>query len=265
LTPDVEEIIVDNNDAFHRAQDLLNFMSPELLTRLKLYEQREDIFSFYDLTDEVEKLGQRQVWLKCGGYLVIDKTEALTVIDVNTGRFIGQTSLAETVFQTNLEAAAEIARQIRLRDIGGIIIIDFIDMEQESHQQAVLQNLDSHLKKDRTKTHVLGLTGLGLVEMTRKKARQNIETTLYSECPCCKGRGHIQSPETMSLKIKREIRKKCAQQRINESLVIQVHPRVAAMLKNDLKSLGQEVSRTLILEPVPTMHDEVFSIIHQKE
>ncbi|MCE5286307.1 MAG: Rne/Rng family ribonuclease [Pelosinus sp.] len=265
LTPDVTELIIDNHDAFHRAADLLNFMSPELLTCLKLYEQREDVFSFYKLTEEVEKLGERQVWLKSGGYLVIDKTEALTVIDVNTGRFIGQTSLAETVFQTNLEAAAEIARQIRLRDIGGIIIIDFIDMEQEHHKQAVLDSLETHFKKDRTKTHVIGLTGLGLVEMTRKKARQNLETTLYAECPCCKGRGHIESPETICLKIKREIRKKCAQHRIAESLIIQVHPRVADILKKDLVKLGEEVSRTLLLEAVPTMHDEAFCIIHQKE
>jgi ribonuclease G len=265
LSTDVDELILDNHDAFHRASDLLKFMSPELLERLKLYEQKEDVFSFYKLTEEVEKLGQREVWLRSGGYLVIDKTEALTVIDVNTGRFIGQTSLAETVFQTNLEAAAEIARQIRLRDIGGIIIIDFIDMEKETHKQAVLDNLATNLKKDRTKTHVVGLTGLGLVEMTRKKARQNLETTLYTECPCCKGRGHIQSPETMSLKIKREIRKKCAQQRIAENLIIQVHPRVADILKNDLVKLGQEVSRTLLLEAVPTMHDEAFCIVHQKE
>lgn len=265
LSPDVDELIFDSSDAYHRASDLLRFMSPELLIKLKLYEQKDDIFSFFDLNEEVEKLGQRQVWLKSGGYVVIDKTEALTVIDVNTGRFIGDTSLAETVFQTNLEAAAEIARQIRLRDIGGIIIIDFIDMELESHKQAVLECLEAHLKRDRTKTHVLGLTSLGLVEMTRKKARQNVETTLYSECPLCKGRGHIQSPETMSLKIKREIRKKCISQRIDESLIIQLHPRVAAVLKNDITKLSQEVSRTLILEPIQTMHDEAFSILHHKE
>lgn len=265
LTPDIEELILDSREAFHRAGELLKFMSPELLTKLKLYEQKEDIFSFYQLTEEVEKLGQRQVWLHSGGYIVIDKTEALTVIDVNTGRFIGQTSLAETVLQTNLEAAAEIARQLRLRDIGGIIIIDFIDMEQEAHKQAVLKNLEKHLKNDRTKTHVLGLTSLGLVEMTRKKARQNLETTLYSECPCCRGRGQIQSPETISLKIKREIRKKCSKERTQESLLIQVHPRVAAILKNELAQLMQEVSRTLILEPVLTMHDEAFCIIHHKE
>jgi len=267
LSTAVDEFILDNADAYGRVCELLKFISPELLGKVKLHQGNEDVFTHYGLINEMEKLGQRQVWLKSGGYIVIDKTEALTVIDVNTGKFVGCTNLADTVFQANLEATAEIARQIRLRDIGGIIIIDFIDMEQEEHKQTVLKALEEKLKRDRTKTNILGLTGLGLVEMTRKKARQNLEGVLYSECPCCEGRGRVQSPQTVSINVRRELRALANKQRVQGRLVIQVHPRVAAIFEKqgELARIEKELSRSLIIEAVPTMHPEAYSILHVNE
>ncbi|MEN6414493.1 MAG: Rne/Rng family ribonuclease [Veillonellales bacterium] len=267
LSADVEQFILDNREAYGRVCDLLKFISPELLSRVTLYEGSEDIFTQFGLEDEITKLGQRHVWLKCGGYIVIDKTEALTVIDVNTGKFVGRTNLADTVFQTNLEAAGEIARQIRLRDIGGIIIIDFIDMDKAEHKQAVLDTLGEKLKKDRTKTNVIGLTGLGLVEMTRKKSRQNLEGTLYSECPCCEGRGRIQSPETVVINLRRELRRLQAGNRLEGQIMIQVHPYVAAALerRGELAGMERELARKVSVKAVPDMHPEAFSFLLEHE
>ena len=204
---DIDEVIIDNAEAHARMLELAKFTSPDLVKKIHLHKAKTDIFTHYELEEEWGKLADRRVELKCGGYLVIDKTEALTVIDVNTGRFIGHSNLADTIFRANMEAAAEIARQLRLRDVGGIIVADFIDMQKEGHKKAILTELEACLKADNTKTNVLGLTELGLVEMTRKKARQTYEGTLYEPCPCCTGRGIIQSSETLSITIHRQLRR----------------------------------------------------------
>ncbi|MGI6092124.1 MAG: Rne/Rng family ribonuclease [Veillonellaceae bacterium] len=267
LTADVDQLILDNREAYGRVCDLLKAISPELVTKAVLYEGREDVFDHFGIEKELEKLGQRCVWLKCGGYIIIDRTEALTVIDVNTGKYVGDSSLEDTVFRTNLEAAAEIARQLRLRDIGGIIIIDFIDMDTDEHKQAVLETLTGHLKKDRTKTNVIGLTGLGLVEMTRKKSRQNIESILYTACPCCEGRGRVHSPETVSINIRRRLRKLSSQASWQGDAIVQVHPTVAAILNrgDEVASLQKELGRSIMIESVSSMHPEVFTILHHKQ
>lgn len=267
LTPDIDQFIVDNREAYGRVCDLLNFSSPELSQRVVLYEGKEDVFANYGLDKEIDKLGQRCVWLKCGGYIVIDRTEALTVVDVNTGKYVGNTNLADTVLHTNIEAAAEIARQIRLRDIGGIIIIDFIDMDKDEHKKAVLSALGEKLKNDRTKTNVLGLTGLGLVEMTRKKSRQNLESMLYTECPCCAGRGLVQSPETVMINLRRQLRKQINQRQGQGGLVIQVHPSVAALFERPgvLSLLEKEMCRTIRIEGVMSMHPEVFTVLYNTD
>lgn len=262
---DISQFVVNNQEAYGRVCDLLNFISPELAPRVVLYQGREDIFSHYGLDDELEKLGQRNVPLKCGGYIVIDKTEALTVIDVNTGRYVGQTNLSDTVFRTNLEAVEEIARQIRLRDIGGIIIVDFIDMNRPEHQQEVLKKLEENLKNDRTRTHILGITGLGLVEMTRKKSRQNIESMFYTECPCCGGRGRVKSPETVIIDIRRRLRKLSGDRQ--RKIIIQVHPSVARILTHPgiLGPIENEFNRKLTVESVLSMHPEEFTLLSQNE
>jgi len=267
LSSDVEEFILDNREAYGRVCDLLKYTSPELVSRVRLYEGKEDIFSHYSLGNELERVGQRCVWLKCGGYIVIDKTEALTVIDVNTGKFVGSTKLSDTVFQTNLEAAREIAKQLRLRDIGGIIVVDFIDMDKEEYKQAIIAALEESLKKDRTKTNVLGFTELGLVEITRKKARQNLESMLYSECPCCAGRGRVQSPETVIISIWRMMRKIMEGPRRQGGIMIQMHPLVAENMKSqgELSRMVEELSCFIRIEAVAEMHPENFSILHDSE
>ncbi|SMC83033.1 Rne/Rng family ribonuclease [Sporomusa malonica] len=266
LTNDVTEFIIDSQEAYNRVIDLLKYISPEFIECVRLHEANGpegDVFSRFNIDTKLESLRNRRVDLNCGGYLVIDYTEALTVIDVNTGKFVGNTNLAETVFQTNLEAVAEIARQLRLRDIGGIIIIDFIDMAKAEQRSAVLNALELELKKDRTKSNVLGITSLGLVEMTRKKARQNINSMLYNQCPCCLGRGRIKSPETVVIDIKRELRKLNKRPRTGGRLLIQVHPQVAEFLNRpgELKRLEQETARTLAVETAPTMSPEMFSLL----
>ncbi|QDR80134.1 Rne/Rng family ribonuclease [Sporomusa termitida] len=267
LTSDIAEFIIDSQEAYTRVIDLLKYTSPELAGCVRLYEQASgpdnDLFSRFNIEAKLESLRNRRVELACGGYLVIDYTEALTVIDVNTGKFIGNTNLSETVFQTNLEAVAEIARQLRLRDIGGIIIIDFIDMAKAEQRSAVLTALELELKKDRTKSNVLGITSLGLVEMTRKKARQNINGMLYDQCPCCWGRGRIKSPATVVIDIKRELRKLNKRPRTGGRLVIQVHPQVAHFLnrQGELKRLEQETARALAVEAAHTLNPELFSLL----
>ncbi len=267
LSADVETFLLDNREAYGRVCELLKYTSPELVSKVRLHEGTEDIFAHYGLDAELEKVGQRTVWLKCGGYIVIDKTEALTVIDVNTGKFVGSTKLADTVFQTNVEAAVEITRQLRLRDIGGIIIVDFIDMDGEENKQAVIAALEENFKRDRTKTNVLGFTELGLVEITRKKARQNLEGMLYSECPCCAGRGRVQSPETVVINIWRRMRKIMEGTRRQGGMVIEVHPMVAETMNNqgDLERMTQELACSVRVEAVEAMHPEVFSILYENE
>lgn len=266
LTEDVSEFIIDNQQAYNRAVDLLTHISPELVKRVQLYAptgQESDIFSRFNLDVQLDSLRNRRVDLACGGYLVIDHTEALTVIDVNTGKFVGNTNLSETVFQTNLEAAEQIVRQLRLRDIGGIIIIDFIDMDKAEQRADVLAVLERELKKDRTKSHVFGFTSLGLLEMTRKKARQNINGMFYSQCPYCLGKGRIKSPATVVLDIKRDLRKLTKHSRPGGRLLIQVHPQVAEFLtrQGELKRLEQEIARTLTIEAVADLNPEVFSLL----
>jgi len=267
LSPDTDKLVIDSREAHARVVELLRAVSPELLPKLELYGGKDDLFVRYGVEAELEKLSRRRVDLKCGGYIVIDRTEALTVIDVNTGKFVGRTRLADTVFEANLEAAAEIARQIRLRDIGGIIIADFIDMDREQHKQAVLAALTEHLKKDRTRTNVVGLTGLGLVEMTRKKVRRDITTVLNSECPTCEGRGYVRSPETVAAAIRRELRLAARMGKSAGPAVIRAAPPVADELlrPGELERLAQEVGRPLTVEAVADMKAEAYSLLQGKE
>lgn len=192
FTGDVHRLVVNSRAAYEAIMDWLELVAPALRYRVFLREG-EDLFWFYGLEPEIRRALARRVWLACGGYLVFDQTEALTVIDVNTGKYVGGASLEETVLKTNLEAAREIARQLRLRNIGGIIIIDFIDMSREDHRRQVLKVLEEELARDRTRTQVLGITQLGLVEMTRKKTRPSLAELLLRTCPCCEGQGRVQA------------------------------------------------------------------------
>ncbi len=193
---DIDRLIVNNSQQYEKILELVGMMSPDLKDRVEFVAESVDIFSRYDINTKVMRALARKVWLKSGGYIVIDKTEALTVIDVNTGKYTGKNNFEDTVYRTNLEAAGEIARQLRLRDIGGIIIIDFIDMKAAEHRNGILSELRKELKKDRTKTVVLGITGLGLIEMTRKKVREELYSVLTEDCPRCGGAGRVLREET---------------------------------------------------------------------
>ncbi len=176
FTPDVTKFIVDDDCVYRSILELLDSFSPAMKSRVYKYSGTKPIFEFYGIEEQINRSLQRKVWLESGGYIVIDHTEALTSIDVNTGRFIGTTNLADTVLKTNLEAAREIAYQLRLRDIGGIIIIDFIDMDSDSHRRQVLEEFEAALGQDKTRSHILGFTNLGLLEMTRKKVGEDMIT-----------------------------------------------------------------------------------------
>lgn len=265
LTDDVSEFIIDDREAFGRVCDLLSYISPEYVAKIKIFNDPQDLFFINGIESALHELTKRQVMLDCGGYLVFDQTEALTVIDVNTGSFVGTTNLSDTVFRTNMEAADEIARQIRLRDIGGIIIVDFIDMENDDHRNTILNYLQERVKGDRTKTNVLGWTSLGLVEITRKKSRRNVTGILYSDCPLCEGWGRIQSPETVAVNIRRQLRRIVRQHHRGMNILVQVNPQVAGIFgkKGEINALQQELFCTLTVESVANMHPETFSILEQ--
>ncbi len=191
FTKDIDKFIINDTDQYAKVLELVDMLSPSLKCRVQYFSSDCDMSEHYQLDARIRKALSRKVWLKCGGYLVIDKAEALTVIDVNTGKYVGARNLEDTVLKTNIQAAGAIAKQLRLRDIGGIIIIDFIDMGEQEHQQMVLDALKQALKKDRTKTTVVGMTGLGLIEMTRKKVKQELSTVLHVACPYCEGTGNV--------------------------------------------------------------------------
>ncbi|HHX23100.1 MAG TPA: Rne/Rng family ribonuclease [Thermoanaerobacterales bacterium] len=258
-TPEVSKFYVNTPYGYEKVLELVSIISPALKDRVSLYMGKEDIFEYFNIESEIERALERKVWLKSGGYIVIDHTEALTSIDVNTGKFVGSIDLEDTVVKTNIEAAREIAKQLRLRDIGGIIIIDFIDMNSPEHEKMVISTLELELKKDRTKAHVLGITNLGLVEMTRKKVRQSLDEVLEKVCPYCEGRGRILSEDTMAKKVEREI-SRIFRTRRGEAILIEVHPSVAAVIigvgGNRLSQLEQRHGKYIFIKGKDDLHPE---------
>ncbi|QUL97622.1 MAG: Rne/Rng family ribonuclease [Candidatus Fermentithermobacillus carboniphilus] len=264
LNQETTRMLVDDVNTYGKILELLDNVSPEMKDRVIYYRDKEiPLFDLYGVEAAIEQALQRQVWLRSGGYLVIDRTEALTVIDVNTGRFIGGKDLSETVFKTNMEACEEIARQLRLRDIGGIIIIDFIDMENPEHRQKVIEELEKHLKRDHTKTVVMGLTGLGLLEMTRKKVRQSLDAMMTRMCPYCGGKGIVLSEETVASRIRREIRRLLRNSQ-SEAVLVEVNPGVASYLIGpggaNLRELEKETGRSIFIRGSEALHIEDINV-----
>jgi ribonuclease G len=204
LSKDVTEVVINNQAAFAELQEMVKALAPDALDKLTLFEG-ELPFDYYQLEGKLEKLLAKRVWLKNGAYLVVDYTEALTVFDVNTGKFTGDSKLSNTAFETNLLAAREIARQLRLRNIGGIIIIDFIDMPDAQQKEMLIAELNKEIRKDRVKATVLGMTSLGLVEMTRKKTMKQINRVAQKECKCCNGTGLVSNLNEVLMQIRREL------------------------------------------------------------
>lgn len=205
VRPEVNKVLVDSRETYQRIEKFVQQYIPEIENLIEYYQGPRPIFELYSVEDELQRALEQKVSLKSGGYLVIDQTEAMTTIDVNTGGFVGRKNLEETIFKTNLEAATTIGRQLRLRNLGGIIILDFIDMTDTEHQRQVLRMLEKVLEKDHTKTKISGVSGLGLVEMTRKRTRESLEQMLMESCPHCDGRGSVKTAETICYEIFREL------------------------------------------------------------
>ncbi|CAB1129672.1 Cytoplasmic axial filament protein CafA and Ribonuclease G [Candidatus Hydrogenisulfobacillus filiaventi] len=250
LDESVDRFIVDDPQAYLRAREITAALSPELLNRLEYYSGEVPLFEARGVEAELDRALKRRVWLRCGGYLVIDETEALTVIDVNTGKNVGTTDLADTVLNTNREAAVEIARQLRLRDISGIVVIDFIDMEREEDQKEVIRTFQAALRGDRTRVTVLGLTRLGLLELTRKKVRESLLNQLTRICPQCEGRGHVLSESVLARRFRQRILARLRESGA-EAVLAEAHPSVAAHLigpgGSNLKELEREAGKTVFI------------------
>ncbi|MDZ7748786.1 MAG: ribonuclease G [Halofilum sp. (in: g-proteobacteria)] len=235
----VERIRVDSYEAYERMQRFAHDFLPEMAARIEHYPGERPIFEIYGIEEELQRALERKVQLKSGGYLIIDQTEAMTTIDVNTGAFVGHRNLEETIFKTNLEAAQAIARQLRLRNLGGIIIIDFIDMSEPEHRHKVLGALEKALAGDHARTQVCDVSALGLVEMTRKRTRESLEHTLCQACPTCAGRGSIKSPETVCYEIFREILREARQFDARQLMVLASQEVVDMLLDEESTSLAE--------------------------
>ncbi|MEW6423590.1 MAG: Rne/Rng family ribonuclease [Bacillota bacterium] len=258
FTEDVDRLIVDSRYEYEKIMDILEIISPRLRAKVVL-EMRNNIFKDYGIDQEIEKALKRKVWLRSGGYLVIDQTEALTAIDVNTGKFVGSVDLEDTVLKTNCEAAIELARQVRLRNIGGIIIVDFIDMQKEENRRRVLEVLEEEFKKDKTKTNILGITSLGLLELTRKKVRPSLAEVLQRPCPYCDGRGKVLSEETLGIHIKNLIYD-LAGRTTAGTILVEAHPHVAARLigsgGTNLRDLERQTGKHIYIRGSQAQHIE---------
>ena len=270
LTAEVDRIVVDNAEECERIQALVGQISSRSKSKVSLYDEPVPIFDRFGVDRQIEDAFKRQVWLKCGGYIVIDETEALVAIDVNTGRNKSGRGLDRTIFQTNMEAAEEVARQLRLRNIGGIIVIDFIDMKSRRDQQEVTNRLRDRVRHDKAKTHILPISMVGLTEMTRQRQEESIRDAVYEDCPYCKGRGVIKTPETMSVELQRRLteilRKKGDHRTAEFAIRVVVHPDVLERLRSRdeelLVGLEQRLAGNLSFRADPTLHREDFKIVN---
>ncbi len=234
-----EKIRIDSRETFIKVRAFAEEFTPDLLTRIEHYPGERPILDLYSTEDEIQRALQRKVDLKSGGHLVIDQTEAMTTIDVNTGGFVGHRNLEETIFKTNLEAAQAIARQLRLRNLGGIIIVDFIDMLEEEHRRQVLRALEKSLERDHSKITISDVTSLGLVQVTRKRTRESLEHVLCEACPTCSGRGSIKSAESICYEIFREILREQRQYDVQKLLVVAAQAVVDLLLDEESTSVAE--------------------------
>ncbi|MDD2998358.1 MAG: ribonuclease E/G, partial [Candidatus Riflebacteria bacterium] len=263
FTDDVEEMILDSEEAYKTIVEDCEFLSPLQRASLELYKDKVPIFEKFGIEKEIEKALSRKVWLESGGYLFFDKTEAMYCIDVNSGRFSGGSDLEETVFKVNLEAAREIARQIRLRNLSGMIIIDFIDMEAPSHRAQVLKALREYFRGDRNKPNILEFSELGLVQMTRRRSAASLDEIRKDQCPCCNGAGKTLAIRTIANTVRKNLLEE-ARRYQTEKIIINAHRLVADLLRghngNALKELESLSKRKIILKPINGFDVETFKI-----
>ncbi|MDV7105952.1 ribonuclease G [Vibrio sp. TH_r3] len=261
---ELTRIQIDSRLVFETLKEFTSEFVPELTEKLALYEGDKPIFDMFDAENEIQRSLDRKVELKSGGYLIIDQTEAMTTVDINTGAFVGRRNLEETIFNTNIEATQAIARQLRLRNLGGIIIIDFIDMMSEDHRSRVVASLEQALSVDRVKTNINGFTNLGLVEMTRKRTRESIEHILCSKCPTCEGRGSVKTVDTVCYEVLREVT------RVNrayeaDKFVVYASPAVAETLEGEeshaLAELEVFIGKQVKIQAEPLYVQEQFDVV----
>jgi ribonuclease G len=257
LDSDVEKLRIDSRETYQRVSRFVERFIPELQAQIEYYPGERPIFDLYGVEDEIHKALERKVQLKSGGHMVIDQTEAMTTIDVNTGAYVGHRNLEETIFKTNLEAAQAIVRQLRLRNLGGIIIIDFIDMTEEEHKRKVLRVLEKSLEKDHAKSYISEVSSLGLVQMTRKRTRESLEHVLCEACPTCAGRGSIKSAETVCYELFREIIREARQFDAGQLLVLASQEVVDRLLDEQSTSLAE--LETFIGKPIKLQVESLYT------
>ena len=259
-----QPVKVDSAETWERMDGFARMFIPAMAGRIEHYSDARPIFEQHGIEEEIQRALERKVTLKSGGHLIIDQTEAMTTIDVNTGAFVGHRTLEDTIVKTNLEAAAVIARQLRLRNLGGIIIIDFIDMTEEDHKQVVLQVLQQALVRDHAKTQVTAVSALGLVEMTRKRTRESLEHVLCEPCPTCQGRGSLKTPETVSYEVFREIQRLSRHSEAGELRVLAAQDVVDLLLdeeSGDLAELQSRVGKSIKLQAEALYNQEQFDVV----
>jgi ribonuclease G len=268
FTQDVQKLVIDDRDEYERILRFVRDQAPHLEKQIELYRGDEPIFDAYGVEQELKRAGQRKVWLKSGGYIIVDQAEALTAVDVNSGRYVGKKNLEETITKINVEAAKEIVYQLRLRNIGGIIIIDFIDMDKPQNRDKVFKALQDALGRDKAKTNVLKISDLGLVEMTRKRVRESVTRMTSESCSYCEGKGHVRSKIAVAYEIFREIRRE-APHFPEPVLVVNCHPEVARILqgadRDELRALMDRFNKTIQVKPQQGYHQEQFDIYGRQE
>ncbi len=263
-TEDIERIVIDSEEEYHQTIEFIDRFMPHLRDAVDLYRDTVPIFDHFGIELDMTRMLHKKVWLKSGGYIVIEETEALCAIDVNTGKYVGKKNMEETILKTNLEAVKEIAHQLRIRNIGGIIIIDFIDMEIERNRETVFDALKTEMDKDRNKTNIQKISEIGLIEMTRQRRRKSLSDTICETCPYCSGRGNIKSRISVCYEVFREVEREAAYGSAGTICVI-AHPEVAKLLLEDentaLKNLEEKAGRKILVEIDNSFHQEHFEII----
>jgi ribonuclease G len=264
FTEEVNELIIDNKEVYEQLLSYAKTFVPQLQDKITYYDSELPLFECYGVESDINSALDKKVWLRSGGYIVIEPTEALTVIDVNTGRYVGANDLAETIFKTNMEAVREIAHQLRLRNLGGIIIIDFIDMENEEHREELYTVFQEAMRDDKSKVNILKLSEFGLVQMTRKRLSESLTQMMCEPCPYCSGEGFVKSRRTICHEIFRKITRD-ARKIGGSHVTIKVHPHIAEMLLNEeshnIEQLEQKTEKRFTIIPIPDMHIKRYDVI----
>jgi len=264
VTSSVAQILVDSEADFDQMSEFAATFLPEVTPKLEHYQRRRPIFDLHGIEDEIQKALERSISLKSGGYVIFDQTEAMTTVDVNTGGYVGHRNLEETIYRTNLEAAVAIARQLRLRNLGGIIIIDFIDMEEEEHRESVLRVLEESMARDHARHQITPVSPLGLVEMTRKRTRESLQHILCEDCPSCVGRGFIMTAETVCFEVFREVIRQARQFDFDEALVL-AHQDVIELLLDEqasgLADIEEQTGKSIRLQSEALYVQDQFDVV----